>query len=320
MSAHAFAIASFRSRTDTAPRASSPTWPELRNRLTRHEVRAPKDGPLWSPTLYREGATRGNAGVLSLSCFVADVDDGTPPAALLERWEGLAWCLHSTHSSTSERPKWRVVFPLARSVPASEWSSTWRRLTHHLMDGHNDAATKDPARIHYLPAAPPERFGEAFADGQDGAALDPAAFADPPEIEAADRLVAFQRRKPPADRIGAPAQAGADYNAHAQAVEVVGMLTGAGWRVERERGGAIYLTRPGKHSGVSGVVGWPTDPAPMFYCFTSSAPPFEAGKTYDAFGVHARLIHGGDFREAARDLAAQGFGRQAAIERMGGRR
>ncbi len=311
------ACASFRNRNDKWPRPSSPTWPELRHRLTRHQIRASKDGPLWSPTLYREGATRGNAGVLALSCFVADVDDGTPPATLIDRWDGRAWCLYSTHSSTASKPKWRVVFPLAAPVPVAAWPTVWRRLTHHLMDGHNDAATKDAARIHYLPAAPPERIGDAFADAQDGAALDPGAFADPPEVDLADRMVTFQRRKPLADRIGEPGKPGADYGDHAQTVELVGMLVGAGWRVERERGGAVYLTRPGKPSGVSGVVGWPDDPAALFYCFTSGAPPFEAGRTYDAFGVYARLRHAGDFRSAARDLASQGFGRQSAFERMG---
>jgi hypothetical protein len=95
----------------------------------------------------------------------------------------------------------------------------------------------------------------------------------------------------------------------------------AGWTWERQlefdRG---YVRRPGKgpgegHSGTLGFVtsrehGWP-----LFHCFTSNGQPFEAGRSYDRFGVYTRLKHGGNFAAAARDLAARGFGER--IDRNG---
>lgn len=298
-------VSVFKNAKDNQPRNQKTPWAFFTNRLTQHEARAEKDGPLWSPTLYRQGATRGNAGVVSLSCFVADVDDGTPPAALIERWAGLTWCLYSTHSSTADKPKWRVVFPLAAPVPAEEWRKTWRRLTHHLMDGHNDAATKDPARIHYLPAAPPERIAEAFVDQADGELLDPNAYDDPPEVEAVARLVEYQRRKPISGAHANGVRPGDAYKETATVETVVRLLESVGWRAERSQGSAVYLTRPGKKEGVSGVVGWPGDPAPLFYVFTSSSPPFEAGKVYDAFGVLAHAMFAGDFKSAAKSLTVR---------------
>ena len=80
-------VATFRNKTDNKPVPECVLWPELQARLTRHTIKSQgkpdkddphKDGPLWSPVHYKDGATRGNDGVEAIFCFVADVDDGTP--------------------------------------------------------------------------------------------------------------------------------------------------------------------------------------------------------------------------------------------------
>ena len=73
------------------------------------------------------------------------------------------------------------------------------------------------------------------------------------------------------------------------------------------------VRRPGKDRGISGTVGLVSSAAngwPLFHCFTSNWPPFESRGNYDRFGVFARLACGGDFKAAAKELRAMGYGKQ----------
>jgi len=63
--------------------------------------------------------------------------------------------------------------------------------------------------------------------------------------------------------------------------------------------------RPGKTNGLSATY---HKEKKCLYVFSSNAGPFENGKAYTNFGVFALLEAGGDFTEAARLLAAQGYG------------
>ena len=84
-------------------------------------------------------------------------------------------------------------------------------------------------------------------------------------------------------------------------------LLDGGWTVERRQGSAIFLRKPGAkgpshHATLHAV-------APnVFYCFSTSAAPFEPDRGYSPFQVRALLKHNGDFKAAARELAAQGYG------------
>lgn len=112
----------------------------------------------WSPTIYAEGASRGNAGVAAVTAFVIDVDDGTPVSDLEARLESFLYIVHSSHSHTPEFPKYRVVLPLAEPVVSSDWPAAWRRM-NHFVNGHADSATKDAARVYFLPSMPPDADG-----------------------------------------------------------------------------------------------------------------------------------------------------------------
>lgn len=117
---------------------------------------AAKDAlPLWSPTTYgpayRERGQmvrRRSSNTVAVSLVVLDVDDGTPVEALLE--PGVFALAHTSWSHTAERPKWRVVYPLAEPVPAQRWAPTWRAIAAKWPAV--DPATKDPARMYYVPA------------------------------------------------------------------------------------------------------------------------------------------------------------------------
>jgi hypothetical protein len=183
-----FPVAFFASRTDNHPRQRTVRWPQLVDRLQQFDEREAKDGPLWSPTLYLPEARRGKDGVHSVSCAVGDFDTGIDLYEIVPRLQerGLAWVAHTTHSHLVEHPKFRVIVPFSRPVPAVEWPATWTRLAHHLFGLALDPAAKDASRIYYLPSHAPGAEHGAFA--VEGEALDPASLPDVPMLDEAYQL------------------------------------------------------------------------------------------------------------------------------------
>lgn len=318
------ALVRFDHKNDNRPKPAAATWPQLAARLTRHETRPEKDGRAWSPAEYLPGTTRGAANVQAVTCFVGDVDDGTAPDALRDRWQGRAWCLYSTHSSAPDKPKWRIVFPLARPVPAADWPGVHRKLTLALLGEHSDPACKDCSRLYYLPSCPPDDLPDAFADVQEGEPLDPDAYPDPDPMDAAGAQMRHALRADDHKMVGANSSSenrhgdtegvrpGDDYNARGPLLD---LLQSAGWQIVGQRGGAAVLRRPGKTSDWSANFGFgEAFGGRMFFCFTSSAPPFEPKTGYSPFAVYTLLKTGGhapsDFIEAARQLGREGYGDQ----------
>jgi len=81
-----------------------------------------------------------------------------------------------------------------------------------------------------------------------------------------------------------------------------------GWQYHSNRGEEELWTRPGKavrdgHSATVNYRGGDT-----LKVFSSDAYPFEPEATYSKFGAWALLNHGGDFKEATKELARMGFG------------
>ena len=111
--------------------------------------------PLWGPTTYglpflEEGkpVCRRASNAELLSMVVLDVDDGTSVDELIE--PGVFCLAHTSWSHTADAPKWRVIYPLAEPVPASQWSDTWRGVAAKWPS--INSSTKDPSRIYYVPA------------------------------------------------------------------------------------------------------------------------------------------------------------------------
>lgn len=80
-----------------------------------------------------------------------------------------------------------------------------------------------------------------------------------------------------------------------------------GWKLihgtpEKGRWRKPGATDPGHHA-TTGECG------DRFYCFSTAAAPLDV-RAYDKFSVYALLNHGGDFKAAARALAANGYGEQ----------
>ncbi len=140
----------FKYLRDVQPQVFATTWQELRQALSKHVEREDKSrGSLWSPAIYRQGATRGNAGVESLWCFVADLD-GQALARVKRTLSRLTYLAYTTHSHREADEHWHVVLPLSRRVSADEWADVWAWANSSL--GLNaDEKTCDPARIFFEP-------------------------------------------------------------------------------------------------------------------------------------------------------------------------
>lgn len=105
---------------------------------------------------------------------------------------------------------------------------------------------------------------------------------------------------------------GDDYNTRASWDDILGPH---GWTRVRRMGHGWTWRRPGKTDpGISATTGQSSDGADRLYVFTTSTE-FESERPYSKFAARALLEHGGDYTEAARQLARDGYGRPATIDR-----
>lgn len=160
-------VASFASITDALPKMATLSLAQFLAQFEQHTVIADKhSGKLWSPTIYADGANRKSTNVVAITALVVDVDDGTPFAELEAKLAPFHYVVHTSHSHTPAHPKYRVVLPLATPVVSTEWPHVWQRL-NLFVDGHADRATKDPARMYFLPSMPSGAEGH-FARQNEG--------------------------------------------------------------------------------------------------------------------------------------------------------
>ncbi|PWF44018.1 DUF927 domain-containing protein [Massilia glaciei] len=176
---HKFKVSRFNNSKDPTPKPATHTWDSFCTDFLLHPARSHKDGPAWSPVSYLIGHTRGNAGVDEIHFAVIDVDGGSTPEAVIERFAGFACLAHSSFSHTAAKPKFRLVLPLAAPVKAVDWPTVWARV--NAMAGNaNDPTTKDASRLYYKPAHPVGN-SDHFSSVQVGRFL---SVADLPELAA----------------------------------------------------------------------------------------------------------------------------------------
>ena len=125
-------------------------WSELKQHLLIHTERDTKhDGALYSAVSYLPNTTRGNRNVTQVNALVIDLD-GEALDNVLPKLDGLEWIAYTTWSHKEDDPHWHLVLPLAHPVSASQWISAWTE-AHERLGLVGDPATKDVARIFYLP-------------------------------------------------------------------------------------------------------------------------------------------------------------------------
>jgi hypothetical protein len=143
-----FEVVGFPSVKSIYPKTIATSWMEFATILGNHQEREQKsDGKLYSPVTYREYTTRGNANVSHIWALVADLDGEAFEQADLGSYIHFAY---TTWSHRENNPHWHVVIPFEQAVPVQNWEEVWYE-THERLRLKGDPATKDPARIFYLP-------------------------------------------------------------------------------------------------------------------------------------------------------------------------
>lgn len=154
-----FALSLFRRVSDKSAREASRTWQEFCARMTSPEVRADKDGPLFSPARF-DPKTRANGNVVEFSMLGLDCDHGNTLEGDLPRWRklGYAFAAYTTHSHSritdsnkNGEERFRVMLPLALPMPAIYHPALWQ-WAFHISGEKLDTSAKDLARIFYWPA------------------------------------------------------------------------------------------------------------------------------------------------------------------------
>ncbi len=80
-------------------------------------------------------------------------------------------CVYSTHKHTSEKPRLRLIIPLARNVTSDEYTAIGRMVASDIGIEQFDDTTYEPTRLMYWPSTSSD--GEFVFEKQEGILLDP---------------------------------------------------------------------------------------------------------------------------------------------------
>lgn len=119
---------------------------------------------------YCDNGSRTAVAFRSVLCLDADFAD----ADLWPDWEllyGNAAAIYSTHKHTTEKPRLRLVVPLARDVSGDEYQAIGRRVAATLGIDKFDDTTYQPQRVMYWPST--SQDGEYVFNYIDAPLLDP---------------------------------------------------------------------------------------------------------------------------------------------------
>lgn len=143
-----FEVVGFPSVKSVWPKTIAQSWMDFAAMLHDHKEHAQKsDGSLYSPVTYLDHKTRGNRNVSHIWALVADLDGQAYEESNIGSY---IHCAYTTWSHRQDNPHWHVVIPFDQAVPVDNWDEVWHE-THERLNLKGDPATKDPARIFYLP-------------------------------------------------------------------------------------------------------------------------------------------------------------------------
>ena len=119
---------------------------------------------------YCNEGSRSSIRFRSVLCLDADYADNS----LWNDWcvfYGNAGAVYSTHKHTPEKPRLRLVIPLARNVDPDEYQAIGRRVAHTLGIDKFDDTSYQPQRVMYWPST--SRDGQFIFQHLDAPMLDP---------------------------------------------------------------------------------------------------------------------------------------------------
>ena len=168
-----YSVTIFKNQYDnkTHRRLDFETWIQFERfiyKLSERPMEGKKDAELISPAVYQDGTTRSNKNVLGWAGWAAvDVDDhefsGNLKDELIRTYGKYNFICYSTASSKDGFPKFRLVFPITKTVKRDSIKHFWFALNSEL-DSIGDKQTKDLSRMYYVPAAYNDAFNFIFTN------------------------------------------------------------------------------------------------------------------------------------------------------------
>jgi hypothetical protein len=169
-----FRLSLFQHKRDTKPQVVERTWQQFCANFQKPEIRAEKDGLLFSPAFF-EPAYLKKQNVRELSMLVLDIDHNAELQTLKTRLAALnsTYVIYSTHShlrrtdkNPNAEPRFRVCLPLASAIPAKDFPALWQSIKQ-ITGLPLDENAKDESRMFYVPsiAAPDAPYVFEVSDG-----------------------------------------------------------------------------------------------------------------------------------------------------------
>lgn len=181
-------VGSSRKETKWLPREM--TWPELLEklaqpiytgetvseykRMSKDKQDDIKDVGGFVGGALRDGV-RKSGNVLYRSLLTLDLDFAQPDTwETIQLLSGNACCIYSTHKSTRENPRLRLVAPIKRDISPVEYTPFSRKFAQEIDIEQFDDTTYEPSRLMYWSSTSAD--GEHIFKSQDGPWIDPDEF------------------------------------------------------------------------------------------------------------------------------------------------
>ena len=135
-------------------------WLTFVKNLSNPAIRVQKDGPSFVPALFVDGGTRRDEDALEHSLVVLDIDNKNNTITterIKEALDGWVYAAHTTHSSTPDNPKWRVVIPIEDTLSHEVYEKCYW-FFQKMFGDEMDGTCLNLSRLFFLPATPDIAF------------------------------------------------------------------------------------------------------------------------------------------------------------------
>jgi putative DNA primase/helicase len=145
----------------------------------------------------REGTRKAN-DVISISCFVIDIDTGDiSNEQIKEKLSGLKYLAYSSYSHTPKKPRWRVIIPYSEAIVPCEHKNIYYHF-QKLFGGNLDDRCSTLNQLWFTPACPSDAVGQYEFFVGEGDFLDAHSIVPPAPIEVVPVVLEISAPVPPA--------------------------------------------------------------------------------------------------------------------------
>ena len=154
MSYPAIEFSEFRNKHDVQPVPQRLLLPDFIAKLSAPQLRATKDGNAIAFASFN--GPRQDKNATAITGWALDFDNGQLGLdEIITRLNGYAFAIHTTFSHTPENPKHRAIILFRESVEPERAVEIFGHFENKFGSAL-DASCKNPSRLYYTPACPPE--------------------------------------------------------------------------------------------------------------------------------------------------------------------